>query len=83
MSKLRDILNFFNTRRDNTCSAKEIKQTIIDKLEMKQLISESEVELLVLRYKSEGDNSRVLFTKFLKDIELVDKGISPALLWAA
>jgi hypothetical protein len=49
---------------------------------MKRSISESDLDILTHRYKTVKDASRLDFTKFLKDIELVAKGISPVMIWA-
>lgn len=52
------------------------------KLELKKSIVESEIDILIQRYKTSKDASRIDFTKFLKDIELMAKGISPVMMWA-
>lgn len=49
---------------------------------MKKSITEAEIDNLIIRYKTLQDASRLDFTKFLKDIELVNKGISPIMMWA-
>mmetsp|Transcript_30801 Transcript_30801/g.30309 ORF Transcript_30801/g.30309 Transcript_30801/m.30309 type:complete len:141 (+) Transcript_30801:743-1165(+) len=42
------------------------------------------IDLLIQRYKHASlDSSRINYAKFLKDLELWDKGISPAFIWAA
>lgn len=49
---------------------------------MKSLVTDQQLDLIVLRYKEMQDASRVSFIKFIKDMEYCDAGISPSLIWA-
>jgi len=75
LAKLRDLFNFYNTRRDNTCQAREFRSIILDKLNLSTQVSEQQVELLLLRYKTMMDASRIEFMKFIQDMEYCDSGI--------
>lgn len=52
LSKLRDLFNFINTRRDNTCIAAEFKQILLEKLELGRqgIVKETHVDLLLKKY---------------------------------
>jgi len=78
---MRDILNYYNFRRDYTMTAKEFTNCLVNELKLKD-ISDVALALLVDRYKASHDRVRVVFTKFLHDLELIEAGISPALVWA-
>lgn len=82
LAKLRDLFNFYNTRRDNTCLASEYKSVMLDKLGLKQLVTDNQMDLLVMRYKAMQDGSRVEFVKFIKDMEYCDLGINAQVIWA-
>ena len=47
LGKLRDIFNFYNSRRDNTCTAKDFKQAFLNELDMKATVSETDIEILI------------------------------------
>ena len=47
LSKLRDLFNFYNSKRDSTCSSREYKQAFYNELNMKQVVSESDIDILV------------------------------------
>lgn len=91
LSKLRELFNFINTKRDNTCSPQEFKTMLLDRLELAKsgTITDSHAEMLVQRYKQADHSShdevhqaKVNFTGFIKDMEFAEQGISPALIWA-
>lgn len=50
---------------------------------MKNSISESDMDVLIRKYAVMKDGSRLDFTVFLRDIELMEKGISPSMNWAS
>jgi hypothetical protein len=86
LGKLRELFNFINSRRDNTCSPQEFKAMLLDKLELAKqgVLKDLPAEMLVQRYKQEavGEEARVNFAMFIKDMEFAESGISPALVWA-
>ena len=82
LGRLRDLFNFLNNRRDNTCQSSEFKQVFLDKLALKQVVTESQIDLLILRYRTMQEASRVSFLVFLRDMEYCDQGVSPSLIWA-
>ncbi len=82
LGKLRDLFNFYNTRRDNTCLASEFKAVMLDKLGLKTVVSENQMDLLVMRYRAMQDGSRVEFVKFIRDMEYCDQGINASVIWA-
>ena len=70
LGKLRDLFNFFNTRRDNTCTIKEIKGILLDKLGLNgKSINEEQLDLALPRYQSNYDPLRIDFTIFIRDME--------------
>ena len=40
LAKLRDLFNFFNTKRDNTCLVKDIKNMLLDKLGVGKVLAD-------------------------------------------
>ncbi len=52
-------------------------------LKLNGTVTETMIDVLIQRYKASSlDSSRIVYSKFLKDLEMWDKGISPMLLWA-
>ncbi|TNV88020.1 hypothetical protein FGO68_gene1522 [Halteria grandinella] len=89
LSKLRELFNFINSKRDNTCTQQEFKIMLLDRLELSQagVIKDNHAEMLIQRYKQvdhqgHHDQQRVNFSGFIKDMEFAEQGISPALIWA-
>lgn len=81
--KLRDILNIYNTYRDNTMSSKDFKDMIQKQLQINALPPIG-MQLLISRYRAfiHQTEERVAFAKFRKDLELKSFGVNPGLLWA-
>jgi len=55
LSKLRELFNFINSKRDNTCTYQEFKTMVLDRLELSQagVIKDNHAEMLIQRYKQE------------------------------
>lgn len=78
LPRLRDLFNFMNSNRDETCEAQDFQKIMKDLLQDKSLPS---YDQLLMRYKTQG--TRIDFSKFIKDIEYCEQGISPASVWAS
>lgn len=49
---------------------------------MRNTISELDMDVLIRKYAISKDGQRIEFTRFLKELENIDRGISPTVSWA-
>jgi hypothetical protein len=83
LPNLRDILDIYNTYRDNTMSPQDFESVVAKQLRIGQ-VPYLGIMLLIARYRVQGkkEEERVSFQKLHKDLELCEAGIKPHLLWA-
>lgn len=76
-------MNCYNTLRDNSMSDKDFETALAKELRVQNLTLIG-IKMLQRRYRTYGprDELRVAYLPWLKDMQLLDSGISPKMLWA-
>lgn len=84
LGRIRDLFNFMNSQRDETCDGTEFVRIIKEMIETgaTRVLTDNQYEQIAIRYKVKPQSTRVDFSLFIKDLEYCEFGISPAQVWA-